>query len=133
MKWTILTLPCLLAMTLAACGGPRDKQDSGAIGGSETGAMTDTTVMDTATPGMADTSASADTSVSTPPSGTGTGDTGVSKPSTGAAEKNQSQSGVTDSSGQSTLGEDVTKTRADQSQPVTSKGDTLDPGVDSAR
>jgi hypothetical protein len=45
---------------------------------------------------------------------------------------NQSQSGVTDSSGQSTLGPGVEKTRPDQGQPVTSKGDTINPGVDSA-
>jgi hypothetical protein len=45
---------------------------------------------------------------------------------------NQSQSGVTDSSGQSTLGTGVEKTRPDQGQPVTSKGDTINPGVDSS-
>ena len=44
----------------------------------------------------------------------------------------QTQSGVTDSSGRSTLGKDVEKTRPDQGQPVTSKGDTINPGVDSA-
>jgi hypothetical protein len=43
----------------------------------------------------------------------------------------QTQSGVTDSSGQSTLGKDVQKTRPDQGEPVTSKGDTINPGVDS--
>ena len=45
---------------------------------------------------------------------------------------NQTESGVTDSSGQSTLGTGVEKTRPDQGQPVTSKGDTINPGVDSA-
>jgi len=45
---------------------------------------------------------------------------------------NQDQSGVTDSSGQSTLGAGVEKTRPDQGQPVTSKGDTINAGVDSA-
>src|SRR5215213_6641390 len=49
-----------------------------------------------------------------------------------SANARQDQSGVTDSSGQSTLGKDVTKTRPDQGQPVTSKGDTINPGVDSA-
>jgi hypothetical protein len=44
----------------------------------------------------------------------------------------QTQSGVTDSSGQSTLGKGVEKTRPDQGQPVTSKGDTINQGVDSA-
>jgi len=43
----------------------------------------------------------------------------------------QTQSGMTDSTGQSTLGKNVQKTRPDQGQPVTSKGDTLSPGVDS--
>jgi hypothetical protein len=46
--------------------------------------------------------------------------------------RNQTESGVTDSSGQSTLGTGVEKTRPDQGQPVTSKGDTLNPGVDSS-
>jgi hypothetical protein len=44
----------------------------------------------------------------------------------------QTQSGVTDSSGRSTIGKDVEKTRPDQGQPVTSKGDTINPGIDSA-
>jgi hypothetical protein len=47
--------------------------------------------------------------------------------------QNQTESGVTDSSGTSTLGKNIEKTRPDQSQPVTSKGDTINPGVDSAR
>ena len=45
---------------------------------------------------------------------------------------NQTQSGMTDSSGASTLGDSVTKTRPDQGQPVTSKGDTIKAGLDSA-
>jgi hypothetical protein len=81
MKWTTLTLPCLLGVTLAACG-PRQDRESGASGtGSETGAMTDTTIMDTASPPVADTSAGTDTSVKTTPGGTGTTDTGANKPS----------------------------------------------------
>ena len=62
---------------------------------------------------------------------------GAAQDSTAAARsdttKDQTQSGVTDSSGQSTLGKGVEKTRPDQGQPVTSKGDTINPGVDSAR
>ena len=46
---------------------------------------------------------------------------------------NQTESGVTDSSGQSTLGNGVEKTRPDQGQPVTSKGDTINAGVDSSK
>ncbi len=45
----------------------------------------------------------------------------------------QTQSGVTDSSGQSTLSKNLEKPRPDQGQPVTSKGDTINPGVDSSR
>ena len=44
---------------------------------------------------------------------------------------NQTESGVTDSTGESTLGKGVEKTRPDQGQPVTSKGDTINQGVDS--
>jgi hypothetical protein len=42
--------------------------------------------------------------------------------------KNQSQSGVMDSSGKSTLGSRIKKTTPTQGQPVTAKGDTLRPG-----
>ena len=45
---------------------------------------------------------------------------------------NQTESGITDSTGQSTLGKGVEQTRPDQGQPVTSKGDTLNPGIDSS-
>ena len=62
---------------------------------------------------------------------------GAAQDSTGATARSdtttdQTQSGVTDSSGESTLGKGVEKTRPDQGQPVTSKGDTINPGVDSA-
>jgi hypothetical protein len=61
---------------------------------------------------------------------------GAARDSTAAARTDtttdQTQSGVTDSSGQSTLGKGVEKTRPDQGQPVTSKGDTINAGVDSA-
>ena len=48
-----------------------------------------------------------------------------------SASTNQTESGVTDSSGQSTLGSGVEQTRPDQGQPVTAKGDTVNTGVDS--
>jgi hypothetical protein len=51
---------------------------------------------------------------------------------TDSANGNQTESGMTDSSGQSTLGTDAEKTRPDQGQPVTSKGDTVTPSVDSS-
>lgn len=49
-----------------------------------------------------------------------------------AAATDQTQSGVTDSSGQSTLGPEVERTRPDQGQPVTSKGDTISASPDSS-
>jgi len=66
-----------------------------------------------------------------------TGQPGASQDSIGtdqadSAAANQTESGVTDSSGQSTLGPEVEKTRPDQGQPVTSKGDTVNMGVDSS-
>jgi hypothetical protein len=45
---------------------------------------------------------------------------------------NQTESGVTDSSGQSTLGSGAGQTSPDQGEPVTAKGDTLSTGVDSS-
>jgi len=49
-----------------------------------------------------------------------------------SATANQTESGMTDSTGQSTLGPGAEKTRPDQGQPVTSKGDTVNAGVDSS-
>jgi hypothetical protein len=49
-----------------------------------------------------------------------------------SATANQTESGMTDSSGQSTLGPGAEKTRPDQGQPVTSKGDTINSGIDSS-
>ena len=66
------------------------------------------------------------------------GDTGAAaQDTTGAAisdsaSGNQTESGVVDSSGESTLGTGVEQTRPDQGQPVTSKGDTVNAGVDSS-
>jgi hypothetical protein len=51
---------------------------------------------------------------------------------TDSAQANQTESGMTDSSGQSTLGPEAEKTRPDQGQPVTSKGDTVSSSVDSS-
>jgi hypothetical protein len=50
-----------------------------------------------------------------------------------SAKTNQTKSGVTDSSGKSTMGPGVTRTRPDQGQPVTSKGDTINKAVDSSK
>ena len=67
----------------------------------------------------------------------GSDEVGAARDSTAAvsdsAEGNQTKSGVTDTkTGESTLGPEVTKTRPDQGQPVTSKGDTINPSVDSS-
>jgi hypothetical protein len=51
---------------------------------------------------------------------------------TDSAKVNQTESGMTDSSGRSTLGPGPEKSRPDQGQPVTSKGDTVNPAVDSS-
>ena len=63
-------------------------------------------------------------------------DVGAARDSTAAirsdSTRNQTESGVTDSTGQSTLGKGVERTRPDQGQPVTSKGDTINKGVDSS-
>src|SRR3954453_15298981 len=49
-----------------------------------------------------------------------------------SAKANQTKSGVTNTkTGESTLGPGATRTRPDQGQPVTSKGDTVNTGVDS--
>lgn len=57
---------------------------------------------------------------------------GVSTSISDSAAGNQTESGVVDSSGQSTLGPGVEQTRPDQGQPITSKGDTVNTGVDSS-
>ncbi|HEU4643611.1 MAG TPA: hypothetical protein VFS44_14235 [Gemmatimonadaceae bacterium] len=51
--------------------------------------------------------------------------------STSDSTRNQTQSGVIDSAGASTLGPQVTKTKPTQGAAVTSKGDTLKQGGDS--
>ena len=56
----------------------------------------------------------------------------TAQPIADSAKANQTESGMVDSSGQSTLGPDADKTRPDQGQPVTSKGDTVNSGVDSS-
>jgi hypothetical protein len=63
---------------------------------------------------------------------TAKGDTAGVAAISDSSRANQTESGMTDSSGQSTLGADAEKTRPDQGQPVTSKGDTINAGVDSS-
>jgi hypothetical protein len=133
MRWTTQAAACLVAIAIAGCG-PRDRtRDSGAApgeAGTETGRMTDTAgtaglPSDTAQPGMSSDTAQPGMSSDTARTG--------ERMRSDSGEQNQTESGVTDSSGKSTLGKNTQKTRPDQSQPVTSKGDTVNPGVDSVR
>jgi hypothetical protein len=129
MRWNTWMLGPVAAVLLAGCGGGRNANNAGSTagGGPETGTATDTGAM-TAT----------DTTSMTP--GAATTDTGTAaRTDTGRAggtgsdsAKNQSQSGVTNDSGKSTLGPRVTKTRPDQKEPVTSKGDTVSNSGDTA-
>ena len=109
MRWTTQAAACLVAIALAGCG-PRDRtRDSGAAAGggpgTETGTMSDT----------GGTAAQPDMTHDTTGMGGMPADTAQRGTST---DTNQTESGVTDSSGKSTLG--------------TSKGDTINAGVDSA-
>jgi hypothetical protein len=93
-----------------ACSKNLDTMAKPENGPNESAARTDTTSQDTSAykAGARDTSMASD-----------------------SAKANQTKSGVVNSSGQSVTGDTVTKTRPDQGQPVTSKGDTINPGVDS--
>jgi hypothetical protein len=133
MRGTSQAVACLVAVALAGCSGGRTNRDTGAAGtGAETGAMSDTSGM-SGTSGM-----SADTGMKGMSTDTGTSatpaDTGRSSMRSDSARGNQTKSGVTNTkTGKSTLGPGATKTRPDQGQPVTSKGDTINPGVDSTQ
>ncbi len=56
----------------------------------------------------------------------------TTRSTTDSVTANQTESGMTDSTGRSTLGPDADKIRPDQGQPVTSKGDTVSAGADSS-
>jgi hypothetical protein len=119
---------------VAGCSGDRRHNDT-AGSGTETGTMPGgAATSDTAVP-------SADTSATTRgmSSDTAHADAGMHRAAgatpSGAdsAKANQTKSGVTNpKTGKSTLGKGVTQTRPDQGQPVTSKGDTVSAGPDSA-
>lgn len=114
----------VLATVLLGCGR-RDR------GTPETGAAANSVGSDSAA--MTGSRSTSDTSgmTGTPaPTSADTNATGKSAPSD-SAKGNQSKSGVTNTkTGKSTLGKGVTKTRPDQGQPVTSKGDTVKRGGD---
>jgi hypothetical protein len=148
MRGTSQAVACLVAVALAGCSGGRTNRDTGAAGtGAETGAMSDTSGMsgtsgmsaDTGMKGMSTDTGTpatpADTGRSSMRSGAAGSDTGSgSRMHSDSARGNQTKSGVTNTkTGKSTLGPGATKTRPDQGQPVTSKGDTISPGVDSTQ
>ena len=146
MEWTTRTAACLVAMAIAGCSGRDRARDTGGagMGGTETGATGDTAATPaqpdmsrdtTGMGGMGDTGAPAGAAGrDTAPGGNRMHpDSSGAGAGRAANERNQTESGVTDSSGQSTLGENAAKTRPDQGQPVTSKGDTINAGVDSTR
>ena len=135
MKRNYIAAPTLAALLLLACG-PKH-QDNGATTGNESGTVGGTGQMDT-TSMPADTGAMRTDSGMPPDSGTmrpdtamssSSGDTSAARSGTSSrdsAKANQTKSGVTNTeTGKSTLGPGVTKTRPDQNQPVTSKGDTV--------
>jgi hypothetical protein len=141
MRWTSQASACLVALALVGCNGGRDNRSN------ETGSMSDTSGMSGA-PGAADTSGmsgrtsdtgrgaaaggmGSDTAAGMPRDTAGAGGGGARSDS---AKANQTKSGVTNTkTGKSTLGPGATKTRPDQGAPVTSKGDTVNPGVDSTQ
>ena len=146
MKCAPWLLGSLTVALMVGCGGDRRNNDNSAAGnGTETGTMQGGAgAMDTAVPsgdtsatsqGMSSDTAHADAGMhgdmnrsSSTTGGAATGGTGSD-----SAKGNQTKSGVTDTrTGKSTLGKGVTKTRPDQGQPVTSKGDTVSSGPDSA-
>ena len=128
MKWQTAAIPCLAAMALA-CGQRHDSNPQSGLGAGASANSTATSP-DTAlrTPGAADSAGSMGAPVP------GAGDSGLKGnwDSTRYHKRvtNQDQSGVTRKR-KSTLGPNVTKTRPDQGQPVTGKGDTLNRSLDS--
>jgi hypothetical protein len=129
MKWTGFLLGSLTAATLVACGGERRANREAP--GSESGTMQGGTSADT---GMS----AADTAGRAGMTGgmstdTTTGRMHTDHTATDSGKSNQTKSGVTNTkSGKSTLGKGVTRTRPDQGQPVTSKGDTVSQGPDTS-
>ena len=135
MRCTPWLLGPLTVALIAGCGGERRNTDTGTAGsGSESGTMQGGSTVDTGVP-SADTSATSQ-GMSSDTAHADAGMHGDMNSGTGgtsdSAKGNQTKSGVTDTrTGKSTLGKGVTRTRPDQGQPVTSKGDTVSAGADS--
>ena len=157
MKWTPILVGSLCLAAATACNGNRGDNNSSGTAGSGTesgtmrnganGAAMDTSMSSGGGGGVGDTAAvrsdSATTSGSMRSGNTGAaakaGATGGQSADTArlsgrradSARGNQTKSGVTNTkTGKSTLGKGVMKTRPDQGQPVTSKGDTVRTGGD---
>jgi hypothetical protein len=154
MKCTPWIVGSLSLALIVGCKGNRGNESGAAAGtSSETGTMqngagtTDTAMTSTGTDtstgsmrGMSSDTAHADAGMhsdmnrsgSSQAGATGAGRTGQAG-SSDSAKGNQTKSGVTNTkTGKSTLGKGVTRTRPDQGQPVTSKGDTISAGADTS-
>lgn len=110
----------MVALVAVAACNKADKSattDTTAVGGAVAPASDSTGAMSNSSGTMGGSSMSADSSHMS--SGAVGGDTSAS------GVQNQSQSGVTNSNGSSTLGPNVTKTSPTQGAAVTAKGDTL--------
>jgi hypothetical protein len=142
MKLTPWLLGSLTTVALAACGGNKGNNDTGTArtSGTESGTMqgnnattadTGMAAMDTTGGGMSGMRSDTSTGGARMHSDTGSMRSGTSR-GADSAKGNQTKSGVTNTkTGKSTLGKGVTRTRPDQGQPVTSKGDTVSSGPDS--
>ncbi len=107
----LMAFPCMLALVLACGQGRTNDQNTGA--GSGTGAESGALPADTGYGGSGVDDTTAAPSVDT-------------QDTTASRSGNQDQSGVTNTeTGQSELGDDITKTTPDGGEPVTSKGDTV--------
>lgn len=144
MNWTPWLFGSLTAVCIAGCDGGKRNNDTGSTSGAgadsaawEGGAgstATDTGMRDGAGRTGMSGGMSSDTARTGPRMHSDTsGTTGKKSRSTGKTNPNQTKSGVTDTkTGESTLGEGVTRTSPDQGQPVVVKGDTIGSSGDSA-
>ena len=138
MKCTPWLFGSLTLVAVTACGGNKGNNESATMqGGAATTA--DTGMAATDTSGMSGMSSDTASGGARMKSDTNNPNSGAAaRSSTGAvgtsdsAKGNQTKSGVTNTqTGKSTLGKGATKTRPDQGQPVTSKGDTVSNSPDS--
>ena len=118
----LMAFPCMLALVLACGQGRTDDQNTGAASG--TGAESGALPADTGYGGSGVDDTTAAPSVDA--QDTAAAPSVDAQDTTASRSGNQDQSGVTNTeTGQSELGDDVTKTTPDGGEPVTSKGDTV--------